>query len=201
MLRASAWDLEYGPLLKESRRLTPQASWPRVRVALLGDCALQQITPIVAALFARAGVWAEMYEGGYDTADPEVYDPASRLYAFEPQVVVFFDTLQHLRDGFFASDEQRAGYAERVLDKLEGRWKAVAARTGAAGAVIVQSNFPPPFERAFGNYEHKVKTSFTSVVAEIDRGRGSTSRCSSTTSPTSRRTWASARGSTRSCGS
>jgi FkbH-like protein len=166
MPRTSPDLLDFGKLVKEAKRLAPDPSWAPLRIAHLGNCALQYWTPLFRALFARASVAAEVYEGEFDTTDVEVHDPASRLYAFGPQVVVLVEAVQHLRDAFFASDAERESFAARIVDRIVARWDAIA---GKSDAIIVQTNFPLPLERAFGNYERKVPTSLTSTIAEINR--------------------------------
>ncbi len=158
--------LDYAQLLKQARRLEPKPDWPLLRVALLGDCALQQITPLLKAVLAHSSIRAEVYEAGFDTADNEVFDPASGLYASDPHVVVFLDSVQPIRDLFFGS-ENREGFAERIVERFTSRWCAVQRHSGAA---IVQSNLVTPYERSFGNFGRKVAHSLQNTVDAINRG-------------------------------
>jgi FkbH-like protein len=157
--------LDYGRLAKEARRLEPRPDWTPLSIALLGDCALQQITPLVKAVLAHASVRAEVYEAEYDTADNEVYNPASALYASNPQVVVFFDAVHPIKDLFFAS-ENRESFADRIVERIVSRWSAVQRHCGAA---IIQNNLVVPYERSFGNYGRKLPDSLENTIDGINR--------------------------------
>jgi FkbH-like protein len=166
MARRASSQLDYGKLVKAAKKTRPDASWRELRVALLGDCALQQVVPPLKALFAEQEIAAEIYEAGYDTADTESHDPSSGMYAFAPQAVVLLESVQRVRDAFFAS-EDREEFVRAALARIEARWSAIER---ASQAIVLQANFPLPVERVFGNYDRKLATSLTSVVARINAG-------------------------------
>ena len=94
-------NLDYSLLLKEARVLQPAAGLPTMRIALLGDCALQQFLPLLRALFYRGNFSAEFHEGGFDGIEFEALNPQSALYRFEPDVIVLLNAVQSLRDKYY----------------------------------------------------------------------------------------------------
>ena len=156
--------LDYGVLLAESRRLDPGAATEKVRVALLSDAATQRLAPILKALFARRGVDAEIYEGSFDGIELEVYDRDSRLYHFQPQFVVLLNCVQALRASFLRPETNAASFADTTSERMVRIWEAIQVNIPA---IVVQSNFVLPYERAFGNFDLKVPESLYSTVTAL----------------------------------
>lgn len=96
-------NLDYAELLREAHELAPIEGRPALRIALLGESAVQQMTPILRALFHRAGLAVEFYEGAFDGAEFDTLHPTSSLYLFEPAVVILLDAVQGLRDKLYLS--------------------------------------------------------------------------------------------------
>lgn len=143
--------LDYRALLHASKRLDLSACTTERRIAILSDAAVPQLPPLLRALFAARGVRAEIHLAEYDAVELEVFDPNSSLYAFAPDTIVLLSSPQALRLAYWRDAEDREHFAERVTRNLASLWDTVRQRTPA---LILQSNFPPPYERQFGNYDH-----------------------------------------------
>jgi FkbH-like protein len=173
MLKNPAAPLDYFKLVKQAKRLQPAAGHRKLRVAVLGDCATQQVVTLTRVLCHQAGINAELFEAGYDTLETEIFNPTSDLYAFAPEVVVLLNTTQALRQRYYNFVGEKTGFAAATLERCSGLWQALRQQTQA---LIIQSNFPAPFERLFGNYDLRVEGSLTDAVQVINRGLAEQSR-------------------------
>ena len=121
-----------------------------MRIALLSDAATQQFIPVLKTLFSENGVTAELYEAPFDAMELEVINPASGLYAFEPDVVLLIHSIQALRARYYEQG------MSPEFDRMLRIWDALAANSAAR---IVQCNFPLPYERPFGQFDQKLQQS------------------------------------------
>lgn len=165
MLKNDRSELNYSQLVKKARRLVP-GQGQKLKVALLADVSTQHLVPLLRALFASNGVEAQVYEAGYDTVELEAYNPASGLYAFEPQLVVILQSLAKLKAAYYDFPGDRATFSQVQAEKAEAVWKAIQSRTRAQ---VVQSTFVLPYERPFGNYGLKVADTLQGAVSELNR--------------------------------
>ncbi len=175
--------LDYFQLTKLAKKLPPIASPSPVRVALLGDCALQQIHTLLDVLLRKSGVAAEVFEAPYDAVDPLVLDADSALYQFKPDFIVFVNTTQRFRHDLFLAGkgDARLALLDQTVETLLRRWRSASAHSNAT---ILQTNFVTPLERPFGQFEHRVSHSTQSIFAALNRrigeevrGRASTFVC------------------------
>jgi FkbH-like protein len=160
--------LDYFQLLAEARKIGPQIGSgepaTRLRLAVLADCAVQHLQPLLRALFQRKGIHVELYEGAFAAIELEARNPGSALYEFQPQMVVVLHSVQALRDRFYRSGDPNS-FCEKFVRELTGTWDSI---TSTSRALILQSTFVAPIERFFGNYDRKVNTSFSSVVSHLN---------------------------------
>jgi HAD superfamily phosphatase (TIGR01681 family) len=163
-MRCSADTLDYSSLMKEAGSLTLPPEAKTVKVAILADCAVQQLTTLLKTLAARNGVALDVFEGGYDSIDLEILNPESSLYAFEPQYLIVLMSGEKLKNRLYDTADRMA-FATDTIGRIEGLWRAFGARSGAT---IVQSTFVLPSERAFGNYELKAADSVGAIFTEIN---------------------------------
>ncbi len=163
-MRYSADILDYSSLIREESAIAPSAGGKTVRVAILADCAVQQLTTLLKVLAARNGVALAVYEGGYDSIDLEILNPKSGLYDFDPQYLIVLMSGEKLKNRLYDSTD-RKGFAGDAIQRIESLWSAFGARSSAT---IVQSTFVLPSERAFGNYELKVANSVGAIFTEIN---------------------------------
>ncbi len=156
--------LDYSALMKEVGTLVVADGAKTLKVALLADCAVQQLTQLLEALAARNGVALDVYEGPYDGIDLEILNPDSGLYAFGPQYLIVMMSAEKLKSRLYDS-ASRATFATDVVERIANLWSVFGS---LSGATIVQSTFVVPSERAFGNYELKVADSVGATFVEIN---------------------------------
>jgi FkbH-like protein len=157
--------LDYARLLKEARSAGLADGIPAIRVALLGDSAIQQFTPLLRALSRRAGFAAEIYEGGFDGVEFDALNPASSLYRFDPEVIIVLNAVQGLRDKYYQRSGDAAGFARDTMARLTRVWDAIKEYCRAQ---VIHANFVAPIERVYGNYDLKVASSLSSTVARLN---------------------------------
>lgn len=165
MLTRDTSHLDYRALVRESKRIELPEGAPVLRLAVMSDAAVQHLVPLLKALFARRGVRAEIYLAEFDAIELEIYNPESELYRFGADAVVLLNCLNGLRLKFNNDADDRATFAERSAQRMAGLWDALHDRSPA---IVVQSNFPLPYERTFGNFDHKVAEAFYPTVQRLN---------------------------------
>ena len=157
--------LEYSRLLKEARAISSDPGLPAIKIALLGDSAVQQFTPLLRALLRRAGFHADIYEGGFDGVEFDTLNPSSPLYAFDPDIVVVLNAVQGLRDKYYQRQGDTSGFASSATSRIVGAWDAIRTHSRAQ---VVHANFAAPIERVYGNYDLKVAATLPAIVARMN---------------------------------
>ncbi len=173
MLRYAISELNYLKLNSESKSLDFSACRTSMRLAVLSDSAPQYLTPLFKTLLSKNGIRAEIYEAEYGTVELEIFNPASGLYAFDPDTIVILNSVFALRDRYRLFPGDKILFAEDQIANLRSLWTTLKERSNAA---VVQSNFVLPYERLFGNYEEKVGNSFFCAIASINRALVETAR-------------------------
>jgi FkbH-like protein len=135
-----------------------------LRLAILADFAPQQLTPLLKVLVSRRGFALEVYEGCYDTIEFEILNPQSGLYQFQSQYIAVLHSTQKLKAKLYATAD-RSVFVDETIERLTSLWSAIRK---TSPAMVVQSNFVIPSERAFGNYELKVESSIGALFAEVN---------------------------------
>jgi FkbH-like protein len=157
--------LTYTELLRESKRLDYSACHKTLRLAVLSDAAVPQLVPLLQVLLARKGVRAEIYLAEYDSIELDVFNAESKLYDFAPDTVIILNSLGALRLKYHRDVAARAQFSEAVAAHTAAVWDAFRTRSSA---VIIQSNYVLPYERYFGNFDHKVPEAFYPTVLRLN---------------------------------
>lgn len=165
MPRAHPGELDYFKLIKRLKRLDAKACGKTVRLALLSDAASQQLVTVLRVLLHDAGIHAEVFEAGFDTIEAEVFNPASELYAFKPEVIVLLHSTAALKARYYAHPGDKATFADAALARIVALWDGIKSQ---CSATVIQSNFIAPVERLFGNYDHKVAASLYASVQALN---------------------------------
>jgi len=115
------------------------------RIAVLASSTTALLIPVLQALAFRDGIQCEFYEGLYGAYQQEVLDPASGLYAFQPDIVIIG---LHWRDLHLppVTEEPESAVRSRVAE-VTGLWEALNA---TARVHIIQYGFDLPAEEPWG---------------------------------------------------
>ena len=74
---------------------TPE-SGPTLRVAMLGSCTLELLTPLLESALASRGLRPETWVAGFNQYRQAILDPQSTLRSFDPQFVILYLDAQDL---------------------------------------------------------------------------------------------------------
>jgi FkbH-like protein len=135
-----------------SRTLQARPGTPDVRLGYLSNFTLDPLPRWVDLHFAREGVRAAHYLGGFGQYVQEVLGERTGLAAFEPHLVLLALSLRLLRPEAWAafatlSPAERRDLKEDVVSHVES-W-ALAALEQTPATLLV-ANFPTPPQAAFG---------------------------------------------------
>lgn len=128
------------------------ASLPRRRVAVLGDCTVDAIGAALSLAFAAEGVLAELFVAPYGTMKAQVLDPGSDLHGFKPEVVLLVP----------APESAEAGSA----DEWPMLWQTLAERH--PGVRILQHLYETPEDDLTGPAEARADWSARSITRRVN---------------------------------
>ena len=139
---------------------------PIVKVALLGDSALEFMAIAIKGWGIEKKRNIDLYQAEYNQIDTEIFDPDSGLYQFAPQFIILCCSIQKLRKSFYQSKSKEQFYYS-YLKKKEKQIQELKAHLDAK---IIHSNFPMMSDEVFGNYGMKYSSSFSYQSLKINAG-------------------------------
>jgi FkbH-like protein len=143
------------------------ASLRPLRVAVLGSYTMQFAEPYLVVEAARRGRALALHFGAFGQFEQELLDPASALYAFEPDLLVLAlrpeDVDPEAVARFHATSGARfAALADQVIERLAGC--VTRFRAHSRGAALV-ANFATPSTLPLGPFDANVGESLTYAFA------------------------------------
>jgi FkbH-like protein len=160
---------DFGFLSRAAKQLARLKDLPRsccartLRVALLHPTTTDLWVPLLRLGLFREGIWAELMVPPYGTHEQAVLDPASPLYAFDPELVILADSWRELDLPAFSPDPARLA-AQRV-EHLAGRWRQLRERIPAR---IIQHDFEVPAVDANGYLGQVMPGGRAAVIRRIN---------------------------------
>src|SRR5258708_920013 len=137
-----------------------------VRVALLGDTATQFLAQAIRATGFDKGFDLQLWEADFNQIERQAFDPASELYAFDPQVIILFHSSHKLLSQYNKlSPAEHAGFAEQRLQLISQLCAAIEKNTQAK---IICYNYPEIDDAIFGNYANKTASSFLFQLRKLN---------------------------------
>lgn len=121
--------------------------WPAasqsLRIALVGGSSLSPFSELLAHLLEVQGIHAELWLGQFDNYVSEITDPASGLYAFQPQAILILPSERNCR---YSGDLSASVPQQREqADQLVGELIALVSQAHThAGAEVIVANFRLP---------------------------------------------------------
>jgi FkbH-like protein len=172
-----AFDQDYGTYLAVANVLDAAAGpeesgLPPLRVAVLRNFTLDSLLPVIKGEIVRAGFHPFIYQGDFDVIAPEVLNPASALYGFQPDFIILAQWLETLAPNLVTrfislSGAQVTEEINRILDSLE---QTIAGLRQYTQAPILLNNFPLPIYTTLGILDAQVDDSQTQAILSINRG-------------------------------
>lgn len=134
------------------------ASWPVVRLALLGTSTLSHLAAGIRLGALRRGMLVEIYEGAYGQYRQELFDTQSGLHAFQPDVICFSMDAYHVAGAEGAT-------VEGQLLNMQQCWQHAKK---SFGCDIVQQTVLPVHTPLLGNNEHLLTDSPARLTQRIN---------------------------------
>lgn len=145
------------PELKKLAR-ADHSDLPKVRLAVLGDCATQHISEAVRGVGAARGLDIQLYDADYDQLDAQILDQKSELYRFSPDVTLLFMCTERLYKRYTETpDGEREGFADKVAAQIKRYHDCFLSRSRG---YLIQTLYPEYDDRALGNLGGSVRDSF-----------------------------------------
>ena len=118
----------------------------RAKLWLTGSYTLSQLAPLLRLAALEAGVALDIKEGDYGQYRQDAIDPASALYAFDPDIIIM--ALHHGETGLPAISDTPEESVTAAASGITSLWKAIRSRSKAR---LIVTNIAASPEEAFGH--------------------------------------------------
>jgi FkbH-like protein len=127
-------------------------------VALLGDSATQLLSVALRGAGFDLGFDLQIWEADFNQIERQVFDPASGLYEFKPEVVILFQSSHKLLQKYNElNPEAYDTLAEQQLELITNLNTTISAWLNCR---IIYYNYTEINDSVFGNYANKTPSSF-----------------------------------------
>jgi FkbH-like protein len=137
-----------------------------LRVAIVGNATTDFLTPVLAGTSLRYGFAAQVHSAPYGQVIQELLDPASAVYAFEPDLVLVALDYRGLPLRAEVGDAEGAeGAVQAALDFIDSLRAAIEANSRA---VAIFESVARPVETLFGSLDLSVPGTVRRLVDEFN---------------------------------
>lgn len=148
------------------KRLAKQVCDAKKRIAIIGDCATQQLATAIAGESVRRGYPLNVYDADYDQMAAQLLDPQSELYGFSPDYILLFACTEKLKLRFYDMlPSERVHFADRECERFCQYWQAVHANCSAQ---ILMPDFPEQEDAVFGSFALREPRSFAYQLRRLN---------------------------------
>ena len=139
----------------------------RLRVAILSSATIDHLLPGLRVAAMRSGFCFEVFAGAFGQYRQELLDPATRLQAFDPEVVVLSLSARALVGALpiDAEPEHVEQLLQTEIAEVRGLWGAARQRFGA---IVLQQTYIDTFEPLFGSYDRIAAAAPARVIARLN---------------------------------
>jgi len=154
------------------RRLDPHLTLLRKRVGIARSFTVEPVLPLLQAGAFGAGMDLSIYVGGFNTWTRDILDPASGLYAHEPDIVILATQTCDVAPDLWArhADLSRSDCQTAVSRVVESYGECIQAfRAHSQGALVVH-NLAQPHMSSSGVLDYQSEGSQSAAIQEINAG-------------------------------
>jgi FkbH-like protein len=141
-----------------------------VRIALLSSFTIEPLMPFLKVRCYQAGLKPEIFVGPYNQYQQEILQENSRLYQFNPEVVILFVRLEEicpeLIDSFLELSPQRI--EEDVAGIINNLRQLIAVFRRKSKSYLIIHNFLRPYPPAYGIADCQMEYGQSSVFARLN---------------------------------
>ena len=137
-----------------------------VKVALLGDTATQLLKQALRGTGYDAGLDLQIWEADFGQIERQVFDTASELYTYQPDIVVIFQSTHKLLGKYNKlQPDQYSNLAEDQLQLINNIYSTI---TAALTTKVIIYNYPEIDDSVFGNYANKAEQAFLFQLRKLN---------------------------------
>jgi FkbH-like protein len=138
----------------------------KIRVAVLGDTATQFLVQALRATAFDKGYDLQILEADFNQVELQVFDPASQLYEFKPEIVILFRSSHKLLSKYNKLKPEQ--YSSLATSELESISNICSSITKNINAKIIYYNYTEIDDAVFGNYASKIESSFLFQLRKLN---------------------------------
>ena len=137
-----------------------------IKIALLGDTATQFLQQALRGTGYDQGYDLQIWEADFNQIERQVFDPASELYGFDPEIIIFFQSSHKLVSKYSKlKPDEHIGFADKQLGLVENLHASIKAQLKAK---IIYFNYTEINDSVFGNYANKIESSFLFQLRKLN---------------------------------
>ena len=137
-----------------------------IKVAVLGDSATQFLVQALRGEGYENGFDLQILEADYNQIERQVFDPASELYEFNPEIVIVFQSSHKLLGKYNKlKPDQHSLFASFELESITNIHLALSK---IAHAKIIFYNYTEIDDAVFGSHANKTASSFLFQLRKLN---------------------------------
>ena len=175
---------DYLNLYKKIKRIPKEhtdSSEKFLKIALLSSFTIQNLAEILSVYCYRLGVTPLVYVSPYNQHAQEILNQGSKLYAFQPDMVILYIDIRTLFGEPFLtpyalSDQQRKQWTREKTEELVN---CIHTMTKSLTSKIIVHNFEVPADSPLGILENKQEYGFVESIQSLNSALRDTFKSSS----------------------
>src|SRR5579871_4647137 len=129
----------------------------KFKVAILADSASQLLHQALRGYGYNEKINFEIYEADYDQINIQLFDPASELYAFDPDFIFINKSSENFLKNFNNAEiTQQKDFSTHVLKIIRSYYNVIKRQLRSK---IIVNNFGEINDSVFGNFANNVNSS------------------------------------------
>jgi len=137
-----------------------------IKVAILGDTATQFLLQALRGAGFDKGFDLQIWEADFNQIERQVFDPASELYEFKPEIVIVFQSAHKLLATYNKlKPEKYSSLADDQMELVDSLNNTISSRLQSK---IIYYNYTEINDAVFGNYANKVASSFLYQLRKLN---------------------------------
>jgi FkbH-like protein len=143
----------------------------KVKVGILSSFTVEPLVVYLDVKIRLAGLYPEIYVSPFNQYPQEILDKNSKLYAFNPDVIVIAIQAESLLSNEFLSnfiqvpEERKKEKKEEVVNHVKNLISVLTSRTNA---LVLMNNFIVPWFSPLGILDNKVEIGLKEFFQELD---------------------------------
>jgi FkbH-like protein len=137
-----------------------------VKIALLGDTATQFLNQAIRGAGFEHDLDLQIWEGDFNQIELQVFDPASDLYRFDPDLIIIFRSAHKSASKYSKlMPGHYIGFADGQLAEVVKLYDTISSNSRAK---VIYYNYTEIDDAIFGNYANKIEHSFLFQLRKLN---------------------------------